>query len=50
MARTIWTQQEIADLVANHERVLSLWTYPEDVCKELRRARQKWIEGVRISS
>jgi hypothetical protein len=48
MARTIWTHEEVDELVANHERVLAMWAYPEEICRELRRARRKFLESVRV--
>jgi hypothetical protein len=50
MARTIWTQDEVDELVANHERVLALLAYPEEICRELRRARRKWLESVKVNT
>ncbi len=47
MKRTPWTEEERDSLIAWHEGVIA--QYPEEIQKELRRARQRFLQGVRIT-
>lgn len=41
--RTRWTQEQIDHFREWHEARMKELNYPEDVVKELRRAREKWL-------
>lgn len=47
MKRTSWTEAERDSFVSWHESVIA--QYPEEIQLELRRARKRWLEGVRIT-
>lgn len=46
MARSKWSQEEVDECDRAHEARMAELQYPEDVLRELRRARTKWLEQV----
>lgn len=45
--RTPWTQIEVDDFIRWHEGRMAACGYGEDVLKELRKARTRWLGSVK---
>lgn len=44
MARSKWTEEEVEETIRVHEARMAELQYPEEVMRELRRARKRWLE------